>query len=228
MPIRFNDRTVAGVALAERLVTLRGQREGIILGIAPGGIVVAAEVARALQLPLEPFVLVPVAQEGRPGRQVGVIATGGVRVIDQAVVTALQLPRRLVDEESEIAERELARQERLLRRGMPPIDVRGKLVIVIDEIAISGHTLAMAVRALRLLGADTIIAAAPVIASDAATHIAAVADRCVALVIAPAAGPPPTRYEDLAPVTPDQARAVLDRHWREASVQPEDKRVVLT
>ena len=202
MTRQFLNRTDAGRQLAERLLPFAGRKDVLLLGLPPGGVVVAAELSRTLGLPLEGFAVCPLKVEGRP-RGIGAVATGGVRVIDQALVTQLALPRRLVDEESEVAERELSRQEHRyqLERGVPSL--LGRTVIVVDEGAETGTSLISAIRALRLFGPASIIAAAPMMSAVAACHVAANADRTVTVSIPPAGTTIPSCYDDFAPVPDD-------------------------
>jgi predicted phosphoribosyltransferase len=144
-----------------------------------------------------------------------------VRVVDQPAVARFQVPRRWVDDESEAAAREVARLEALYQAGPLP-DLRGRTVIVVDEVAVTGHTLGTAIRALRQLGPETVIAAAPIIASEAAVHIAALADRCVAAFIPVPGEQPATRCEDFPPATSDQVRSALEasRHTYQERMSP--------
>lgn len=214
---QFTNREDAGRQLAERLVQLAGRKDVILLGLPPGGLVVAAEVARMLGAPLEAFVVCPMTLPGRSA-SVGAVASGGVRVIDQVVVGQLGVPRRLIDQESEMAQRALAREEYRYRLGRPLPSLVGKTAIVIDEGAETGTTLVSAVRALRLFGPATVIAAAPMMAAAAACRIAVAADRCVTVQILPADTTVESSYQALEPVADDVIQALLQPHHR--IVQP--------
>lgn len=208
MARQFLHREDAGRQLAERLMPFAGRKDVLLLGLPPGGVVVAGEIARIVGLPLEGYVICPLQLEGRTS-VVGAVAGGGVRVIDQAVVKQLSLPRRLVDEESEIAERLLSREEHRyqLERGLPSLI--GRTVIVVDEGAETGRTLISAIQALRQFGPASIIAAAPMMAAVAACHIATHADRTVAVSIPSTDTKIGSTYDEFPPVPDEVVRRLL-------------------
>lgn len=181
MNARFANRLDAGAQLARRLTPLARRADVIILGIVPGGYEVAQELGRSLDLRVEPFRL-SFINAGSSARPIGAMTSGGIRVLDQLEISRRMLPRRLVDEESEEAGRALARQK---EAGEELPDLRNRTVIVVDDVAPTPHTLATAVRALRQLGPEEVIVAVPMITAVAASHLAACANRCVAVWIAP-------------------------------------------
>jgi putative phosphoribosyl transferase len=206
----FHHREDAGQQLADRLAPLLANQDLVLLGIPPGGIVVAAEVARSLSAPLHPFVVCPVAMAGHSTTTpLGAVVSGGLRVIDQAVVTRLNLPRRLVDEESEEALRALSRREHRyhLESRLPPL--YGRTAVLIDDGATADALLVLAVRALRVLGPARIIAAAPVMSALGACQVATFSDRCVALRIVPVGTAIESNYETFAPVPEALVQACL-------------------
>lgn len=182
MNTRFANRVDAGAQLARRLSPLARRADVTLLGLVPGGLEVAEEMGRLLELRIEPFRLSFITAGSSGLRPIGAVTTGGVRVLDQLEISRRMLPRRLVDEESEVAERELARQE-AEQEELP--DLRHRTVVVVDDIAATPYTLATAVRALRQLGPEEVIVAVPMISAVAASHLAACANRCVTVWIAP-------------------------------------------
>lgn len=209
---RFLNRTDAGRLLAERLAPLAGRKDVQLLALPAGGVVVAAEVARILDLPLAGFVVCPMKVAGSTPQVIGAVVSGGMRVLDQDLLARLALPRRLVDEESEVSQRALAREERRYRLDHSLPSLAGKTVVLIDEWAESGATLVAAIRALRWLRPASIVAAAPMMPAVAACHVAAVCDRCVTVRIAPTGMTRESAYAELEPVMDEEIQALLQAH----------------
>ena len=91
----------------------------------------------------------------------GAVATGGVRVLNDAVVEALNLPESLIESVAAAEEAELARREREYRDGRPAPDVAGQTVILVDDGLATGSTMRAAIRALRLQQPKGIVVAVP-------------------------------------------------------------------
>ena len=168
-PQRFADRRDAGRQLAERLRHLGGRSDVVILGLPRGGVPVAFEVARALRLPLDVFVVRKLGVPGHEELAMGAVASGGVQILNDDVLREFLVPPDRVAAVARREAGEVIRRERLFRddRAMP--DLRGRTVVLIDDGIATGATMLSAVRAARRLGPAKVIVAAPVIA-DATRH----------------------------------------------------------
>src|SRR2546423_8162011 len=165
-PDRFRDRAQAGRLLAERLREYAGLDDVVVLGLPRGGVPVAFEVARALDAPLDVFLVRKLGVPGHEELAMGAIATGGVRVLNHDVVRMLRIPPALIDRAAQQEQRELERREREYREGRPPVAVRGKTVILIDDGLATGSTMRAAAEALRALDPAKIVVAVPVAAPE--------------------------------------------------------------
>jgi putative phosphoribosyl transferase len=178
--MRFEDRRHGGRLLAERLEPLR-ERRPIILGLARGGVPVAAEVARALGAPLEVMGVAKLGAPECPEFALGAIAEGGASYVDQDAVRETGVGE---DELAALARRqtdEVARRVALYRGGRALPDVAGRTVVVVDDGVATGATARAAARAARAGGATRVVLAAPVIAAESVQELLADFDDVVAV-----------------------------------------------
>ena len=121
----LHDRREAGRLLADELAFLRGQPEVQLLALPRGGVPVAYEIAKALHLPLDVFIVRKIGMPGHPEYAAGAIATGDVQVMDinPSDPQVGQQLQEIIRRES----RELARRERLYRGDRSPLDLRGRI-----------------------------------------------------------------------------------------------------
>jgi predicted phosphoribosyltransferase len=138
------------------------ERNPLVLGIARGGVPVAAEVARVLAAPLDVIVVRKIGAPRNPEYGVGALAEGGVRVLSERAVQALRIDSQTLARITERAERELAERVSLYRAGRPPLSPWGRATILIDDGLATGHTAQAAARAVRARGAASVIVAVPV------------------------------------------------------------------
>src|SRR5687767_9195353 len=139
--MKFRDRFDAGRELASRLTHFAGRDDVIVLALPRGGVPVGYEVAEALGAPLDVFLVRKLGVPGHEELARGGIASGGVRVVNENVVGMLRISDAILDE-VEVAERqELERRERAYRGGRPPLDVRGKTVILVDDGLATGSSM---------------------------------------------------------------------------------------
>ena len=161
---RYHDRAQAGRVLASMLTPYANRRDVLVLALPRGGVPVAYEVAKALHVPLDVFLVRKLGVPGHEELAMGAIATGGVRVINEDVVRTLYMPPQVLDAVAFREERELERRERLYRDNRPLPVVRDQTVILIDDGLATGATMRAAVQALRVQAPAKIVVAVPVAA----------------------------------------------------------------
>ena len=190
-----------------------------MLALPRGGVPVAAEVAKKLNAPLDVFVVRKLGLPGHPELAMGAIASGGVRVFNGEVVNALRIPDEVIDAVSTEELAELQRREKVYRAGLPPLDVEGKTIIVVDDGIATGSTMLAAVSALRQLNAARIIIAAPVVAASTYREMQRAADEVTAVIM-------PERFyavgqwdEDFSQTSDEEVRDLLARAARRQPVE---------
>jgi len=155
---RYKDRRHAGRVLAEALREYAGRPDVVVLALPRGGVPVAYEVARRLGAPLDVFVVRKLGLPGHEEFAMGALASGGVIVLDRAVIQGLGISSGAIEAAIAREQAELARRERLYRGDRPPLDVTGKTVILVDDGLATGSTMRAATwgsaPTLRLLHTD--------------------------------------------------------------------------
>jgi predicted phosphoribosyltransferase len=209
----FKDRREAGRKLGEILWKFKNDNRVVVLALPRGGVPVGHEVAAALNAPLDVFVVRKLGVPGHEELAFGAIATGGVTVFNEGVLRSLQIPGKLLDSVIETERNELERRERLYREGRPPLDVKGKVVIVVDDGLATGSTMAAAVKSLREIGPSEIVVAVPVASREACEEFELYTKaRCICV-----ATPEPFYgvgmwYEDFSQTSDTEVREILNSH----------------
>ena len=181
--MRFRDRSEAGELLAEKLTRYASQPDVIVLALPRGGVPVGAQVAKKLNVPLDVFVVRKLGFPGHPELAMGAIATGGVRVFNGDVVNAYRIPDEVINAVTAEEFQELQRRERSYRGDLPPPEVEGKTVIVVDDGIATGSTMLAAISALRQLNASRVVVAAPTIARTTYEYLRENCDEVVAVIV---------------------------------------------
>ena len=157
----FQDRRDAGRTLAGLLDHYRGRPDVVVLGLPRGGVPVAFEVARALEAPLDVFVVRKLGVPGHEEFAMGAIASGGVVVINDDVVRGLGITPAEIQRVAEQEGRELLRREQAYRDGRPMPELAGRTVILVDDGLATGSSMHAAILALREHGPARIVVAVP-------------------------------------------------------------------
>ena len=182
MNARFRDRTEAGKLLGAEVLRKIGKREGmLVLALPRGGVPVGHEVARALDAPLDVFIVRKLGLPGHEELAMGAIASGGVEVLNDEVLGWMPLSRKTIDAVADRERRELERREKEYRGERPPLDVTGRTVVIVDDGLATGSTMRAAVLALRKMSPKMIVVAVPVGAGETCESLAAEVDEMICL-----------------------------------------------
>jgi putative phosphoribosyl transferase len=208
--VLFVDRHDAGRRLAAELERFRGQSP-VVVAIPRGGVPVAAEVAGALGAPLDVIMVRKVGAPWQPEYAIGAVAEGGVQILAERELSMLGIGPSELDALVAKAEHELAERSARYRGKRPPLEVKGRTVLLVDDGLATGRTAQAAARALRERGAARIVLAVPVAAAQSVLEIAGSVDEVVA-VQAPsdllAIG---FWYQDFRPTADEEVTTLLAR-----------------
>jgi putative phosphoribosyl transferase len=177
---RFLDRAEAGGLLAE-VVTGLVRPPVLVLGIPRGGVLVAARVAARLGAPLDVVVPRKVGAPGNPELAVGAVADG-VQAIDEPAIRRLGLDMAAVRAEVARQTAEVARRTAAYRQGLPPLELAGRTVVLVDDGVATGWTCAAAASCTRRAGAARVVVAVPVGPPGLAERLSPVVDEVAVLV----------------------------------------------
>jgi len=177
--MRFHDRADAGRHLAAHLAGYANRDDVIVLALPRGGVPVAFEVARALNAPLDLFLVRKLGVPGHPELAMGAIASGGIRVLSEDLIYELGIPREAVEAVSVRERLELERRDAAYRAGRPKRELRDRTVIIVDDGLATGSTMEAAIKAVRVSAPARIVVASPVAAADTCDRLRHVADEVV-------------------------------------------------
>ena len=205
----FKDRRDAGAQLAQLLIGKASSRP-VIVGLARGGVPVAAEVAARLRAPLDIIVVRKIGCPWQPELGVGALAEGNVQIVNVPLVYDLAIGRDELHEAFAREQAELARRVRTYRGDAGPISVAGRTVIVVDDGLATGYSARAAIRALRRRGASRVILAVPVASQEAVSALRRYADEVV-VVSTPRFLAIGECYEDFSQTSDEEVVRLLDR-----------------
>lgn len=206
---RYLDRHDAGKRLARELTHLVGRSDVVVLGLPRGGVPVASEIAQSIGAPLDIFVVRKLGIPEHPDVAMGAIASGGIRVLDRELITALQLPWSVVEAVTREEQLELSRRERVFRNGRRPLSLTNRIVVLVDDGLATGSTMRAAVQAVRTLKPTEVVVAAPVGSVSARDDLCALADHVICPLVPPSFRAVGEWYDDFAETTDGEVRALL-------------------
>jgi putative phosphoribosyl transferase len=220
---RFTNRTEAGRQLADDLKEYAGREDALVLALPRGGVPVAFEVARALGLPMDLFLVRKLGVPGHEELAMGAIASGGVRVLNEEVVRMFSPPEDTIARVAAQEQEELERRERAYRGGRRDLRLEGRTVILVDDGLATGSTMRAAAQAVRAQDPARIVVAVPVAAAETCDEFRGEVDEVVCTLT-----PEPFRavgiwYDNFAQTTDEEVRDLLRRADEELAAEAAER-----
>lgn len=211
----FKDRRDAGRKLAQKLLAYARRPTVLILALPRGGVPVAYEVALALSVPLDIFMVRKLGLPGREELAIGAIASGGIRVLNGDIIRMLSVPDEVINFVIRAELQELQRRENLYRGDRPPSEVRDWTIILVDDGLATGASMRAAVAGLRTQHPARIVVAVPVAASEACDAVQSEVDEIVCAITPEPFYGVSRWYEDFSQVTDEEVRILLEEANRQ-------------
>ena len=208
---RFRDRRDAGRQLAEKLKDYTDRPDLLALALPRGGVPVAYEVASALRAPLDVLLVRKLGVPGREELAMGAVASGGPRVINEEIVRGFGIPDDVISAVAAQEQQELTRRERLYRDDLPPPDLRGRTIILVDDGLATGASMRAAVQAARQQQPARIIVAVPTASPDTCEALKGEADDVVSVILPEPFFAVGQSYDDFTQTTENEVRDLLGR-----------------
>jgi putative phosphoribosyl transferase len=212
----FQDRRDAGRALARTMLGMREWRDALVLALPRGGVPVAYEVARALDLPLDVFVVRKLGVPGQEELAMGAVASGGMRVVNEPVVRELGISPDALEVATRREEIEIERREAAYRNGRTPARINGRAVILVDDGLATGASMMAAVSAVRPR-AQELTVAVPVASKAACDEISHKVDQVICAEMPRSFMAVGMFYRNFQPTTDEEVRNLLAESRHHAS-----------
>lgn len=207
---RFQNRRDAGKILAQKLLHYANHPDVIVLALPRGGVPVAYEVALALNVPMDIFIVRKLGLPGHEELAIGAIASGGIRVLNEDIIRMLRIPAEVIERVAQRELQELQRRERLYRGDRPSPDLRDRIVLLVDDGLATGASMRAAIAAVRAQSPKRIVVAVPTAAPETCEAFQKEVDEVVcALTPEPFLGVG-RWYEDFSQTTDEGVRLFLE------------------
>ncbi len=207
----FKDRGDAGRQVAQRLAQYENRDDVIVLALPRGGVPVGIQVAKALNAPLDVFLVRKLGVPGQEELAMGSIATGGVRVENDDVIQAARIPPHIIDRVAEQEQAELRRRENAYRGDRPPPPIKDRVVILVDDGLATGASMRAAVQAVRQREPKRLVVAVPVADPSVCRDFEDEVDEVVCVEVPRPLHGVGAWYEDFSQVTDAEVKPMIAR-----------------
>lgn len=208
--IQYRNRQEAGTVLAKQLNSYVNQEDGIVLALPRGGVPVAYEVAMALGLPLDIFIVRKLGVPWHAELAMGALASGGTVILNEVLIRQLQIEPSAIEKVLQEEQRELERREIRYRGNIPFPVLKNKTIILVDDGIATGYTMRAAVEALRQHEPAKIIVAVPVAPQESFQEMANLVDEIVCPLQPMHFYAVGQYYEDFAQTTDEEVIALFE------------------
>jgi predicted phosphoribosyltransferase len=205
------NRTEAGKLLAIKLANYANLYNGLVLALPRGGVPVGFEIARALNLPLDIFLVRKLGTPRSKELAMGAIALGGVRVVNEGIMHWQHLSPKDLEQITATEQKELERRDKLYRGDRPFPDVRNRTIILVDDGVATGATLRVAIVGLKQQQVASIIVAVPVACISVCEELGKEVEQVVCLNRPEHLSSISVWYQDFSQTTDEEVRYLLDK-----------------
>jgi putative phosphoribosyl transferase len=212
--VRFRDRVEAGRMLANALRDYANRQDVLILALPRGGVPVGYEVAKALDAPLDIFLVRKLGVPGGEELAMGAIASGDVKVLNEEVIKMEGISDRDIEFVYAKEREELRRRELAYRGNAAAPQIRDKTVILVDDGIATGSTMRAAVTALRRQRPSKLIVAVPTAPRSSCAVLRLLADEVVAVMTPEPFFAVSQSYESFGQTSDEEVRELFERSKR--------------
>lgn len=212
----FDDRRAAGRALAEQFVQSSDLDDAIAIALPRGGVPVAFEVAKKLQLPLDIMLVRKLGVPGQEEYAMGALASGSIEFLDHHVIRELNIKPEVIANARAAQILELQRRELAYRGNHPFPRLNDRNVFLIDDGLATGASMRVAIAAVRQQAARKIVLAVPVAPKDTLNKLCDLVDETICLVTPDPFFAVGQCYANFNQTTDEEVHQLLSSAWRRA------------
>lgn len=209
--MNFINRVQAGQLLAKQLLKYKDAPDTLVLGLPRGGVVVSYEVAKALDLPMDINIVRKIGIPSNPELAVGALTASGTIYLNKPLMESMGLTVDMLTPIIETEKKEALRRLHTYRGDLPPLEIKDKTIILVDDGIATGATMRVAIQSVKLHGAKKIIVAVPVGSSQEVSRLKREVDEVVCLHEPEEFWGIGHFYENFAPVADEEVVELMQR-----------------
>ncbi|SNQ59331.1 alpha/beta fold hydrolase [Candidatus Methanoperedens nitratireducens] len=207
----YKDRKDAGAELAYRLKDYKDRKDVMVLALPRGGAVTGYKIASYLNCPLDVIIVRKLGFPGQPELAIGAVSETGTVVLNESIITSYGVTEDYIRDEISRQKKVIEKRVDLYRKGQKIPDLKGKIIILVDDGAATGATAKAAVSTLKLESIEKLVVALPVAPPDTADELRRMADEFICLETPYDFTAVGSYYEDFTQVTDEEVVDILER-----------------